>query len=222
MTRISWPLLDEIGHFPLRLIWGNDGIRLEMEGRTWVQLDSGDLPPGEYSIALAQNRERNSRGVRSLSAADGVRRRAGHAGASAGFPERGPEFARLAEVDRRLLADPAFDFPLTVPPAEFNRDEAGRAAIRIALDSLWKRIHIGRRENFGVYLDALEEEAARLAAPHEPEPSIPLESAGFERFFSPDDRGFHFGFIGWSSGTMRRNSPGSGAIWCPIRSGRHS
>lgn len=200
MTRISWPLLDEIGHFPLRLIWGNDGIRLEMEGRTWVQLDSGDLPPGEYSIALAQT-------VSGIPGAFGhYRQLTVSAGEPAtpvrlpDFPERGPEFARLAEVDRRLLADPAFDFPLTVPPAEFNRDEAGRAAIRIALDSLWKRIHIGRRENFGVYLDALEEEAARLAAPHEPEPSIPLESAGFERFFSPDDRGFHFGFIGWELG----------------------
>ena len=198
-TQISLPLLDEIDRFPLRLVLDGGGARLEMEQRMWAQLPGPALPPGEYSITLARP-ENGIPGAFGRYRELTVSNTASPPARQPDYPERSAQFARLAEADRRLLADPAYDLNPAVAPAAFDRDNAGRAAIRIALDSLWKRLHIGQTANFDAYLADLEVEAARLAAPHVPAPAIPLTRDRSAGFLTPGDRDFHFGVIGWELG----------------------
>lgn len=95
------------------------------------------------------------------------------------------------------------DFTADVPtPGQVEFQQARRAALRLAVDSLWYRLHRNNEVCFELFLEAAEKMAAQIREDGQPNRIWRFNDERRGAFFlAPDDDDFYGGVCGWGLGS---------------------
>ncbi len=187
--------------------------RLEVNGQRYLQVFSASpLAGAEYRVVLANavtDAEKicaygTYRRIHCFNAVPAVPAPAYDPGAG------DVDYEKLKALETRIISGEDELAVRVNNSGTFSRNTARKTVCRVVLDSLYRRLNIGKRVNFDeLYRDllgmveAMEKEDAAADVTYD----LPEEAAGF---LTPEDDNFHFGAIGWDQGQYARDLAGLG------------
>jgi hypothetical protein len=187
---------------PVKLIWADDKIWLEIKGETWLTLSGVPaFTSGKYQLRIGRLKDGTVGTIGWFKDWRVVANKEKSSPAPAvDLTKRGSQFTELLALDQRLIPGKE-DMPVGIP-TQVNTKLARKAGARIALDSLWYRAY-GKKDSYQKeFIAELTKMADEIEKDTQPAQEIPLPAPITKgRWMLDGDDQYYFGSCGWELGS---------------------